>query len=260
MAIRCSVRLLTRTAPVVACLLGTWLSVLYRAAETSNRAAERPEARLRRPAGLVLATPATVGSTGVRHDRVEAKHHASVQLDLMLANPLEGGAAAAEETLQCVEYSGPCFFMNHPTGQAPTQPVAAARLEALARLQPAPLPLRPFALHDVRLLPSTRFHTAQQTNLRWLRSLDPDRLLFYFRNLSGLPQPRGVKPHGGWDGAGTGLRGHIVGHYLSAAAMAAAATGDAVLLTNLDTVTRGLEACQNALGDGYLSGFPSSEL
>ena len=173
--------------------------------------------------------------------------------------------ALDEETLSCVAYSGPCFFMNHPKGfTAPTTNVAAAKmadsLDAQPVLHPLALPLLPFSLHQLSLLPGTRFSSAQQTNLRWLRMLEPDRLLWYFRNLSGLAQPRGVVPHGGWDGAGTGLRGHIAGHYLSAASMAAAAVGgDPQLMRNLEQVIAGLEECQKALGDGYISGFPQSE-
>ena len=188
---------------------------------------------------------------------------ASISL-AVLANPMPTSPALDEETLQCVKYSGPCFFMNHRTGVAPTMPIAAAKLpssiDSQPTLRPLRLPLAPFSLHNVSLAPGTRFYTAQRTNVDWLRQLEPDRLLYYFRNLSHLAQPAGVKPHGGWDGAGTGLRGHIVGHYLSAASMAAAATGDALLLHNLDLVTRGLEECQQALGEsGYLSGFSQSE-
>ena len=101
----------------------------------------------------------------------------------LLANPVSSRAPLDEETLTCVQYSGPCFFMNHPDGIAPTQQVPAARLpadEALEHqpaLTPATLALQPFSLHDVRLLPGTRFHTAQQTNVEWLRRLEPDRLL-----------------------------------------------------------------------------------
>ena len=167
-----------------------------------------------------------------------------------------------EETLHCVQYSGPCYFMNHPNGDAPVQPVQAARLESDGSkpLQPPILPLHPFSLHDLHLLPGTRFHRAQQINVAWLHQLDPDRMLYYYRNLSGIAQPHGVRPHGGWDGAGTGLRGHILGHWMAAASMAAASSGDELLRSRLDYVVRSLEACQAAINEGgYLAGFPPSE-
>ena len=50
-------------------------------------------------------------------------------------------------------------------------------------------------------------------NEEWL---EPDRLIYYHRNQSGICQLQDVKPHGGWDGAGTGLRGYMVGHWLCA--------------------------------------------
>ena len=95
----------------------------------------------------------------------------------LLSNP-HAAARLEEETLKCVQYSGPCFFMNHPRGTtAPTVPLLAAKLpwsvEQMPTLQPTPVPLRPFSLHNVSLLAGTRFHVAQQTNLEWLRRLEP---------------------------------------------------------------------------------------
>lgn len=235
---RFRLRHLARLAPFAVCGAATVLLTLYSAVEQGVALKTQMSAPLPRAASRTVATVPSV--------------------ERLLSNDLST-PRSPEETMQCVDYSGPCFFMNHPEGDtAPTHPVVAARLEVPSRLQPTALPLRPVSLHDVRLLRwgGGRFVSAEQTNLRWLRRLDPDQMLFWFRNLSGLPQPRGVRSHGGWDGPGTGLRGHILGHYLSAASMAAAATGDGTLLRNLDNVTRGLEACQDARGDGYVSGFP----
>ena len=180
----------------------------------------------------------------------------------LLTHPVPTPLTLNEATLRCVQYSGPCFFMNHPRGSdAPTRPVrAAARPDAVEQqlpLRPTRVPLRPFSLHNVSLLPGTRFHLAQHTNLEWLHRLEPDRLLYYFRNLSGVPQPAGVKPHGGWDGAGTGLRGHMAGHYLTAASLAAATTGDTLLLQRLEYITASLAECQRAGGDGCTPHIPA---
>lgn len=142
---------------------------------------------------------------------------------------------------------------------AERQSTRTARLPEAHALHPTPTLLEPFSLHNVSLLPGTRFYEAQQTNLRWLQMLEPDRLLYFFREQAGLPRTPHVKPHGGWDGAGMGLRGHIAGHWLSAASMAAATTGDATLRRHLELVTRGLHECQEASSDGYLSGFPQGE-
>ena len=46
----------------------------------------------------------------------------------------------------------------------------------------------------VRLLPGSPFYDRQELHRRgYLASLDPDRLLFSYRALAGLPQPEGVK-------------------------------------------------------------------
>ena len=60
----------------------------------------------------------------------------------------------------------------------------------------------------LRGLSSGRLNTA------FLKSLEPDRLLHNFRVNAGLPSV--AKPLEGWESPGVGLRGHFVGHYLSA--------------------------------------------
>ena len=85
------------------------------------------------------------GSAGSRVTALQVSPP-SVDLDSLLANPVALSPVAEEETLQCVDYSGPCFFMNHPTGQAPLHSVPGAKLQPRAQLRPASLPLRPFSL------------------------------------------------------------------------------------------------------------------
>jgi DUF1680 family protein len=64
----------------------------------------------------------------------------------------------------------------------------------------------------------------------------------------------GLRRRSGWEHPGNELRGHFVGHYLSAAAMAWAATGSPLLRSNMKSVVDALEACQAS--SGYLSAFP----
>ncbi len=108
-----------------------------------------------------------------------------------------------------------------------------------------------FSLADVRLTAGP-FLTAQDTNRRYLMSLDPDRLLAPFRREAGLPvkQPS----YGNWESSG--LDGHMGGHYLSAMALMYAATGDAEVLKRLNYAIAELKACQQANGNGYLGGIP----
>ncbi|MFC0047339.1 beta-L-arabinofuranosidase domain-containing protein [Rheinheimera tilapiae] len=119
--------------------------------------------------------------------------------------------------------------------------------------------VQPFGLTQVRLTAGP-FYQAQQTNLQYLRDLDINRLLAPFEREAGLtPQAAG---YGNWEHSG--LDGHIGGHYLSALALAVAATGDAGLDARLDTLLQRLGAVQQAYGSGtdagYLGGIPGSRL
>jgi DUF1680 family protein len=111
---------------------------------------------------------------------------------------------------------------------------------------------------QVRLLPGSPFYERQELHRKgYLASLAPDRLLFQYRALAGLPQADGVKAgYAGWDSGF--IRGHMAGHYLSAASRMAAATGDAPFRQKADYLVAELAKCQDALKqDGYLAAFPS---
>lgn len=113
--------------------------------------------------------------------------------------------------------------------------------------------LREVSLHDVRLDPDSIYGKAQQTNLEYLLILDVDRLVWNFRNQAGLPTPG--KPYGGWESEE--LRGHFVGHYMSASALMWASTHNSTLHDKMTSVVNALYACQKKTGTGYLSAFPS---
>src|SRR5215472_6879425 len=95
------------------------------------------------------------------------------------------------------------------------------------------LPAQPFPLNEVRLLGGP-FRHAQDLDHQYLRSLDVDRLLHNFRANAGLPSD--AKPYGGWEEPSGELRGHFVGHYLSACALMYASTGDEQLKGKGDAV------------------------
>src|SRR5262249_47176249 len=86
-----------------------------------------------------------------------------------------------------------------------------------------PLAAEPFDLRQVRLLDGP-FKAAQDLDARYILSLDPDRLLHVFRLNANLPST--AQPLGGWEAPNCEVRGHFVGHYLSACAQLYAATGD----------------------------------
>ncbi|KAG8058391.1 hypothetical protein GUJ93_ZPchr0002g26199 [Zizania palustris] len=111
------------------------------------------------------------------------------------------------------------------------------------------------SLHDVRLQPGTVYWQAQQTNLEYLLLLDVDRLVWSFRTQAGLPASG--TPYGGWEGPNVELRGHFVGHYLSASAKMWASTHNDTLHGKMSSAVDALYDCQKKMGTGYLSAFPS---
>ena len=120
--------------------------------------------------------------------------------------------------------------------------------------KPVALRARPFDLKQVRLLDGP-FRQAMERDRRYLHALESERLLYKFRENAGLPTPG--EPMGGWEVRE--VRGHTMGHYLSACAMMYASTGDEKLKAKADCLVAELAKCQEALGpSGYLSAFPES--
>lgn len=117
----------------------------------------------------------------------------------------------------------------------------------------SPLNAFAFDLRDVRITDGL-FRHAMDLDKRYLLSLDPDRLLHVFRINAGLPS--GAQPLGGWEDPKCELRGHFVGHYLSACSLMYASTGDMALRERVEVIVRELAKCQEKLGNGYLSAFP----
>jgi uncharacterized protein len=122
----------------------------------------------------------------------------------------------------------------------------------------AVLKASPFPLQDVRLLDGP-FRQAMLRDQRYLLELDPDRLLHNFRVNAGLPSS--AAPLGGWEAPNVELRGHTIGHYLSALALMYASTGDERFKARGDLMVAELAKVQQAspsksYHEGYLSAFP----
>ena len=123
----------------------------------------------------------------------------------------------------------------------------------------APLQAEPFPLQDVQLLDGP-FRDAMLRDKVYLLSLDPDRLLYTFRVNYGLSTSNAA-PYGGWEGPSVQLRGHIMGHYLSACSLMYGSTGDPLLKARVDYLVNELAKCQalavtNGFHAGYLSAYP----
>jgi uncharacterized protein len=128
---------------------------------------------------------------------------------------------------------------------------------AIARsdVKNAPTPqAEPFPLSQVRLLDSP-FKSAMDLDGKYLLSLDPDRLLSWYRKEAGLEPKAPV--YGGWESAG--LAGHTLGHYLSACSLMYQSTGDTNFLGRVNYIVGELAVCQQANGNGYVAAIPHGQ-
>lgn len=124
-----------------------------------------------------------------------------------------------------------------------------------------PLAMQPAVPGEIRLLPGL---LADRTalNRAYLVKLDLDNLLRNFRLEAGLwsspTRPEGI--HGGWEYPTCELRGHFPGHWLSAAAMTCAQTGDTELRGKADRFVAELAKCQQANGGEWAGPIPEKYL
>jgi DUF1680 family protein len=128
-----------------------------------------------------------------------------------------------------------------------TRPIAFRRANV-------PPKLKPFPLAQVRLGDGP-FRAMHEANAAYLKRLPADRLLHTFRVNADIPS--GAEPLGGWEAPNGELRGHYIGHYLSACALGYASAGDVELKQRGDVIVAGLAECQAKLNQGgYLSAYP----
>lgn len=133
-----------------------------------------------------------------------------------------------------------------------TEPFAEPLVFARRETQPKVLP---FALDEVTL-DDGPLKQAREWNRAYMLRLPNDRLLHNFRVTAGIAS--NATPLGGWEAPTAELRGHFVGHYLSAAAMLYAATGDPVIKAKADELVAGIGECQKKLNEGgFVAAYPS---
>jgi DUF1680 family protein len=120
--------------------------------------------------------------------------------------------------------------------------------------------LRPVSPGSTRLLPST-FQQRFDVNRRYLMSLHTDHLLQNYYLEAGLWAPRRLEEyHGGWEAPTCQLRGHFLGHWLSAAARIYANTGDPEIKGKADAIVAGLGRCQQENGGEWAGSIPEKYL
>ena len=100
--------------------------------------------------------------------------------------------------------------------------------------------------------------TWETKDVEFIKSLNADRFLYYFRQRVGLSNPSGIAPYGGWEQSD--LKGHTLGHYLTALSLIYAQSGDAEALATVQHIVEVLRQVQNKVGTGYLSAFNESML
>ena len=144
------------------------------------------------------------------------------------------------------------------SGPPPEVPPFQAPIEFTR--QDVPARVRAFPMTQVKLLPGL-VADAAGWNRGYMGRLPADRLLYNFRANAGLPLGS-AQPFGGWEAKADGkhateLRGHFTGHFLSASAQLYASAGDQEAKAKADEIVAELARCQQKLGGGYLSAFPT---
>jgi len=112
-----------------------------------------------------------------------------------------------------------------------------------------------FKPDEVKLLPGM-FKDAEQTDLKYMLAMNPDRLLSPYLREAGL-MPK-AKSYPNWEN--TGLDGHMGGHYLTALSLMYAATGDQRVGERLTYMLSELKRCQDKNGNGYIGGVPGGNV
>lgn len=102
----------------------------------------------------------------------------------------------------------------------------------------------------------------QALNRRYLVELRGERLLqnHYVEAGISVPVGRSDELHWGWESPSSLVRGHFLGHWLSAAAHQARATDDAELRGRAEWAVAELARCQRSNGGEWLSPLPQSYL
>ena len=121
--------------------------------------------------------------------------------------------------------------------------------------------LKPFPLDRVNLTPGL-FRQRYDLNRAYVMSLKARNLVQNFYWEAGLHQVVGRPDdgHWGWESPTCQVRGHFLGHWLSAAARMWAATADAEVKVRADGIVAELGQCQQANGGEWVGPIPEKYL
>lgn len=122
---------------------------------------------------------------------------------------------------------------------------------------------KPAEIGSVKILPGV-FRERMDVNRSYLMELDSSCLLQNFCLEAGIilpglqvvDNPETSNLHWGWEAPTCQLRGHFLGHWLSAAAKLIAAENDAELKVKLDKIISELARCQELNGGEWVGSIP----
>jgi len=102
----------------------------------------------------------------------------------------------------------------------------------------------------------------EEANKNYLMKLETRYLLRSYLHEAGRLSGRGhdMNALNGWEDLSCQLRGHFLGHWLSAAALNYEATGDGELKAKTETILKELEACQQDNGGEWVCPIPEKYL
>lgn len=123
--------------------------------------------------------------------------------------------------------------------------------------------LKPAEKGSVKILPGV-FRERMDVNSQYLLELDANCLLqnFYLEagiilpGLQVVDNPETANLHWGWEAPTCQLRGHFLGHWISAAAKLIAADGEPELRVKLDNIVSELARCQELNGGEWVGSIP----
>lgn len=128
--------------------------------------------------------------------------------------------------------------------------------------------LTSYPLKSVALTPGTKWSNNQKLDSAWIMSFPVKRLLHTFRTTAGVYSSeeggysgkKKIDRLGGWESLDCDLRGHAIGHLLSAYAIMYANTGNEAFKLKGDSLVAGIRECQEMIGTGYVSAYPEGLL
>lgn len=106
------------------------------------------------------------------------------------------------------------------------------------------------------ILEDSEFKHRRDLVKEYIRELEIERLMYNFYVNAKIKSDS--KPYRGWEAVDCGIRGHFVGHYLSACAKFGYIDNELDLIDRAKEIVRIMAMCQNE--DGYLSAFPKEDI